>query len=155
MARSNSLLSNTGNKLGAQWLQNFLGSEYRVRILENLYSYVHLDSTIALLREGLCLLNPDRVNEDNIPEVLKSWDKIWCPDMVDIGHYPNYNHASVWIGINLLSLNSNLVICDENQKELHKELYKNNIEVIPMKLRHSRTLGGSFHCVTLDTWREE
>ena len=31
---------------------------------------------------------------------------------------------------------------------------KNNIEVIPMKLRHARTLGGSFHCVTLDTLRE-
>ena len=56
--------------------------------------------------------------------------------------------------VNLLSLNPNLVVCDENQKELHKQLYKNNIEVIPMKLRHARTLGGSFHCVTLDTLRE-
>ena len=37
---------------------------------------------------------------------------------------------------------------------LHKELYKNNIEVIPMKLRHARTLGGSFHCTTLDICRE-
>ena len=147
------MVSNTGNKLGAQWLQNFLGSKYKVHILENMYSYSHLDSTIALLREGLCLLNPTRVNEDNMPEVLKSWDKIWCPDMVDIGYYGDYNHASVWIGINLLSLNSNLVICDENQTELHKELYKHNIEVIPMKLRHSRTLGGSFHCVTMDVHR--
>ena len=147
------LLSNTGNELGAQWLQNFLGDEYKVHVLRDMYSYVHLDSTIALLREGLCLLNPDRVNEDNMPEVLKSWDKIWCPDMVDIGYYGDYNHASVWIGINLLSLNSNLVICDENQKELHKELYKHNIEVVPMKLRHSRTLGGSFHCSTLDICR--
>jgi glycine amidinotransferase/scyllo-inosamine-4-phosphate amidinotransferase 1 len=120
-----------------------------------MYSYSHLDSTMALLREGLCLLNPDRVNEDNMPELLKSWDKIWCPEMVDIGYYGDYNHASVWVGINLLSLNENLVICDENQTELHKELYKHNIEVIPMKLRHSRTLGGSFHCVTLDICRGE
>ena len=75
--------------------------------------------------------------------------------MVDIGYYPNYNHASTWVGINLLSLNSNLVICDENQIELHKQLYKNNVEVIPMRLRHARTLGGSFHCVTLDTYRKD
>ena len=61
------LLSNTGNKLGAKWLQNFLGDEYKVHVLENMYSYVHIDSTIALLREGLCLLNPERVNEDNMP----------------------------------------------------------------------------------------
>ena len=60
------LLSNTGNELGAQWLQNFLGSEYKVHVLRDMYSYVHLDSTIALLREGLCLLNLERVNEDNI-----------------------------------------------------------------------------------------
>ena len=149
------LLSNTGNELGAQWLQNFLGSEYKVHVLRDMYSYVHLDSTIALLREGLCLLNPERVNEDNMPEPLKSWDKIWCPDMVDIGYYGDYNHASVWIGINLISLTPNLVVCDENQKELHNQLIKNNVEVIPMRLRHSRTLGGSFHCITLDTWREE
>tara|TARA_Y100000592_G_scaffold14477_1_gene20584 strand:+ start:4853 stop:5869 length:1017 start_codon:yes stop_codon:yes gene_type:complete len=149
------LISNTGNELGARWLQNFLGEKYKVHVLRNMYSYSHLDSTIALLREGLCLLNPDRVNEQNMPEILKSWDKIWCTEMVDIGHYPNYNHASEWIGINLLSLNSNLVICDENQIELHKQLYKNNIEVIPMRLRHSRTLGGSFHCITLDTHRED
>ena len=148
------LFSNTGNKLGAQWLQNFLGSKYKVHILEDMYSYSHLDSTIALLREGLCLLNPERVNENNMPEVLKNWDKIWCTDVMDIGYYPNYNHASKWVGVNLLSLNPNLVVCDENQKELHKQLYKNNIEVIPMKLRHARTLGGSFHCVTLDTLRE-
>ncbi len=75
------LLSNTGNKLGAKWLQNFLGDEYKVHVLENMYSYIHIDSTIALLREGLCLLNPERVNEDNMPEVLKSWDKIWCPPL--------------------------------------------------------------------------
>ncbi len=149
------LVSNTGNELGARWLQNFLGSEYKVHVLRNMYSFSHLDSTIALLREGLCLLNPDRVNEDNMPEILKSWDKIWCTDVVDIGYYPNYNHASKWIGINLLSLNSNLVICDENQIDLHKQLYKNNIEVIPQRLRHSRTLGGSFHCVTLDTHRKD
>ena len=34
-------------------------------------------------------------------------------------------------------------------------LYKNNVEVIPMRLRHARTLGGSFHCVTLDTYRKD
>jgi hypothetical protein len=26
--------------------------------------------------------------------------------------------------------------------------------VIPLELRHSRTLGGGFHCVTLDLHRE-
>ena len=65
------LVSNTGNLKGAKWLQNFLGKEYRVHTIENVYSYIHIDSTIALLREGLCLLNPERVNENNIPDFFK------------------------------------------------------------------------------------
>jgi len=147
------LVSNTGNKLGAKWLQNLLGDEYRVHILENMYSYSHLDSTIALLREGLCLLNPDRVNENNMPEFLKSWDKIWSPPMVDIG-YHKVERASTWVGINLLSLDENTVIVDNRQIELIKELKKYKIEALDCKLRHSRTLGGSFHCVTADMIRE-
>lgn len=147
------LISNTGNKLGAKWLQNLLGSEYKIHILENLYSYSHLDSTIALLREGLCLLNPARVNESNMPEMLKSWDKIWSPPMIDIG-YHKVERASVWVGINLLSVDENTVIVDNRQTELIHELKKYNIEALDCKIRHSRTLGGSFHCVTTEMLRD-
>ena len=147
------LISNTGNKLGGKWLQNLLGDQYKVHILENMYSYSHLDSTIALLREGLCLLNPERVNENNMPEMLKSWDKIWSPPMVDIG-YHKIERASVWVGINLLSIDENTVIVDNRQTELIKELKKYNIDALDCKLRHSRTLGGSFHCVTADMTRD-
>lgn len=147
------LVSNTGNKLGAQWLQNFLGNDYRVHTLENIYSYIHIDSTIALLREGICLLNPERVNENNIPELLKGWDKIWCPPMVDIGYHKT-NRASVWIGVNLLSIDENTVLVDNRQTELIKELKKYGIDTLDAQIRHSRTLGGSFHCVTADLVRE-
>lgn len=147
------LVSNTGNLKGAKWLQNFLGNEYRVHTLENIYSYIHIDSTIAVLREGLCLLNPERVNENNMPEFLKSWDKIWCPPMVDIGYHKT-NRASVWIGVNLLSVDENTVIVDNRQTELIKELKKYNIDALDCQIRHSRTLGGSFHCVTADLVRE-
>ena len=147
------LVSNTGNKLGGKWLQNLLGDQYKVHILENMYSYSHLDSTIALLREGLCLLNPERVNENNMPDMLKSWDKIWSPPMVDIG-YHKVERASVWVGINLLSIDENTVIVDNRQTELIKELKKYNIDALDCKLRHSRTLGGSFHCVTADMTRD-
>ena len=147
------LVSNTGNLKGAKWLQNFLGKEYRVHTIENVYSYIHIDSTIAVLREGLCLLNPERVNENNVPNFLKSWDKIWCPPMVDIGYHKTIR-ASVWIGVNLLSVDENTVIVDNRQIELIKELKKYNIEALDCKIRHSRTLGGSFHCVTTEMLRD-
>ena len=147
------LVSNTGNLKGSKWLQNFLGKDYRIHTIENVYSYIHIDSTIALLREGLCLLNPERVNENNIPEFLKSWDKIWCPPMVDIGYHKTIR-ASVWIGVNLLSIDENTVIVDNRQQDLIKELKKYNIESLDCKIRHSRTLGGSFHCVTTELLRD-
>ena len=147
------LVSNTGNLKGAKWLQNFLGSEYRVHTIEDVYSYIHIDSTIAVLREGLCLLNPERVNENNMPEFLKSWDKIWCPPMVDIGYHQTIR-ASLWIGVNLLSVDENTVIVDNRQKQLITDLKKYGIDTLDCQIRHSRTLGGSFHCVTTDLVRE-
>ena len=147
------LESNTGNFAGFLWLQNLLGPEYRCHFLQNMYSYSHIDSTIAILRDGLALVNPARVNEKNMPKLFDGWDIIYSPEMVDIG-YKGVLRASEWVGINLLSLDENTVIVDNRQKELIKELKKYNIEALDWQIRHSRTLGGSFHCVTADMIRE-
>jgi N-dimethylarginine dimethylaminohydrolase len=73
--------------------------------------------------------------------------------MVDIGYHQT-NRSSVWIGVNLLSIDENTVVVDNRQTHLIKELEKYNIDVLDAQLRHSRTLGGSMHCVTSDLVRE-
>lgn len=147
------LVSNSGNKSGAKFLQE-LCPDKRVWTIEGIYSYMHLDSTIALLREGLMLLNPSRIKSiDQLPEPLQHWDYIWCPEPVDIGHYPGYCNASKWINMNLFSVNTGLVALEENQHPLRKELEKWGIECAMLPMRHQRTLGGGFHCVTLDIIR--
>jgi N-dimethylarginine dimethylaminohydrolase len=148
------LVSNSGNLLGAQWLEIILGSEYRVHRLENLYSYMHLDSTISLLRPGLVLVNPSRINKDNLPKIFKDWDVIYSADNVDIGHYPGYCNASVWIGINLLMLDEKTAVVEEHQTAVIKQLEGKGIDVCALPLRHSRTLGGGFHCITNDLYRQ-
>jgi len=149
------LVSNTGNKKGAQLLQELLGNQVKVHKLEGVYSYIHIDSTIAFLREGLMLLNPERIKDKNIlPKPFCDWDSIWCPEPIDIGYYMNYNNASKWINMNLFSVNENLVVLEENQNNLRKELEKYNIECAMLPMRHQRTLGGGFHCVTLDLERK-
>jgi N-dimethylarginine dimethylaminohydrolase len=149
------LVSNSGNKAGAEYLQDIVGPNKKVWPIEGVYSYMHLDSTIALLREGLMLLNPDRIKSKNqLPKPLQSWDAIWCPDPVDIGHYPGYNNASKWVSMNLFSLSPYHVVVEENQHPLRKELEKYQIECTMLPMRHARTLGGCFHCVTLDLIRE-
>jgi hypothetical protein len=65
-----------------------------------------------------------------------------------------YPYASKWIGLNMLMLDPETAIVDAAQKNLHLSLKRRGITVIPMTLSHSRTLGGGFHCVTLDTRRQ-
>jgi N-dimethylarginine dimethylaminohydrolase len=55
--------------------------------------------------------------------------------------------------MNLLSINPGLVVVDQGQTALIKLLEKQGLDVIPLKLRHSKMLGGGFHCITLDIRR--
>jgi N-dimethylarginine dimethylaminohydrolase len=147
------LISDSGNIAGANWLQQIL-PEHRIHILDNIYSGVHIDSTISPVREGLVVLNADRINSNNLPTVFKHWDKIWIEgtNIIPQG-FVNYPYASKYIALNFLTINPNLVICDPNQPYLRAELSKHGVETIGVELRHSRTLGGGHHCVTLDLVR--
>lgn len=149
------LVSNSANVAGANLLQEIIGSRGKVHIVQGVYSYMHIDTTIAFLREGLMLLNPERINDVNIlPKPFRNWDVIWCPNPVDIGYYPGYNNASEWVNMNLFSVNPNLVVLEEHQEPTRKELEKHGIECAMLPMRHGRTLSGIFHCVTLDLERK-
>jgi N-dimethylarginine dimethylaminohydrolase len=148
------LVCNSGNIAGANLLQEMLGDRAKVHLLQNVYSYVHIDSTVAFLREGLLLANPSRIRDKNVlPAPFNAWDVVWCPEPVDIGYYGNYNNSSAWINVNLFNINPNLVVLEEHQEPTRKELEKYGIECAMLPMRHARTLGGCFHCVTLDLER--
>jgi len=149
-------ISNTGNHLGLQWLKNVLERRgYRVHPAEHVYSYAHMDSTIIPLRPGLVLLNSTRVNPDNCPKLFEKWDKIYFEDCVAQGSKIPGGVApcSPYIGMNILSVDHNTVICDSTQEPLMRELEKHNINCIPIKFRHAMTLSGGIHCATLDLRR--
>jgi N-dimethylarginine dimethylaminohydrolase len=152
------LVSATGNELGGQWLQTMLGDEFRVHFLKDVYYGSHIDSTFVALRPGLILCSPARVNDETLPEVLKQWEVIYSPPMENTGgfdaDYLSKSIGSKWIDMNLFSINPNLVVVDRDQTALIKLLEKYGLDVIPLKLRHSKMLGGGYHCVTLDTRRK-
>lgn len=148
------LISESGNIEGARWLQSIL-PDHRIHILDNIYSGVHIDSTISPVREGLVVLNADRINENNLPSIFKSWDKIWISgENITPQGFVGYPYASKYIALNFLTINPYLVICDPAQYYLRYQLEKYGVESIGVNLRHSRTLGGGHHCVTLDLLRE-
>lgn len=145
------LESASGNRAAYDWLCDQL-PEVDIELC-NFYAGVHIDSTIVALREGLVMLNAARVKPESVPKVFERWDKIWVDDVVAQGFH-EYPYASKWIAMNMLSVDPHTVIVDRHQADLIRTLERWNFTVIPWELRHSRTLGGGFHCVTLDLLRK-
>jgi glycine amidinotransferase/scyllo-inosamine-4-phosphate amidinotransferase 1 len=145
------LESASGNRAAYNWLCDQF-PDVTIELC-NFYAGVHIDSTIVALREGLVMLNSSRVGFDSVPKVFDGWQKIWVNEVVAQDFY-QYPYASKWIAMNMLTVDPNTVIVDRHQTELIKTLKSYQFEVIPLELRHSRTLGGGFHCVTLDLNRQ-
>ena len=151
------LVSSTGNELGGRWLQAILGDQFRVHFLKDVYYGSHIDSTFVALRPGLILCNPARVNDDTLPGILKQWKVIYSPPMENTNRfdadYLSKSIGSDWIDMNLFSVSPDVVLVDRDQTALRKLLEKEGLDVVPVKLRHAKMLGGGPHCVTLDVRR--
>ena len=171
------LVSSSGNRKGAKWLQSVLGSDYRVHTTEDIYRSSHIDSTVLALKPGLVMLNSTRVNESNCPAIFEKWDKFWFDDVAptseaeldfqqnvrdpvateleSLGFSTNLRDmSSPWVGMNFLSLDTETVLVDKRQTKLIKSLEARRFSVIPVQMRHIYTQGGGIHCATLDTVRE-
>ena len=144
------LMSHSGNQAAYEWLC----AQFPDKTIEacDFYSGVHIDSTIVPIREGVAIINGARVRPGTLPNALKGWRCVYINDVVPQGFY-NYPYASKWIALNMLMVNPHLAIVDKQQRSLIQILNSLDVEVIPLELRHSRTLGGGFHCVTLDLVR--
>ena len=147
-------LSHSANDAGADWLQQTVGNEYEVikwKVVD--HDITHIDSTLLTLNEDTVIVNASRVKEQDLPNFMHDYKKIWIDDVVsrDFHHFP---YASKWIGMNMLSLDPETVLVDDIQVGLKEKLEENNFKVITTPMRQSRTLGGGFHCVTNDLERE-
>ncbi len=147
-------LSHSANDAGAEWLQQTVGNQFEVvkwKVVDQ--NITHIDSTLLTLNENTVIVNASRVKEQDLPEFMKDYNKIWIEDVVsrDFHEFP---YASKWIGMNMLSLDPETVLIDEIQTGIKTKLEANNFKVITTPMRQSRTLGGGFHCVTNDLERE-
>lgn len=149
-------INNGANMSGLRWLQNlFNGLSLGVTIHPMHIGEDHADVTIVPLRPGVILVDAKRVTESNLPEKFRSWTQIRVTDIPEQGYGLSYPMASNGIGRNVFMLDPHTAIVEKNQIGLIRELEKHDFQVIPLQYRHGRTLGGSWHCITLDTNRDD
>jgi len=148
-------INETANEKGKLWLEKtFPQIKFNSLNLEDNIS--HIDTTIVPISSDTVLLNSERLNEENLPSYFNDWNKIWIKkeDLIDEGKLFEFQGASPWIGMNILSLNEKTLFVNEKQVKLIEILESRNFNVIPTSLNATRELGGGLHCCTLDLYRE-
>ena len=147
-------LSNVTNMAGVQWLRRHLGPEFNVHLLDvNDTHPMHIDATIMPLRPGLMLANANRIDIDGLKSGLfKGWEILVTPDPIKRPDPPFY-FTSDWINMNVLSIDHERVLVEEHQEPMIRLFESAGLKPIPVPFRHVNSLGGSFHCATLDIRR--
>ena len=147
------LVSPSGTPQGAEWLQQQFPN-YKVEVTYT-YSGIHIDSTFIPVRQGLVVINKDRVNYEQVPNCFKDWDIIWLGN-IDLTpkKFSGEAFASNYIQLNFLMINPKLAVIDDTPA-LKQQLLEYGVLSHTVPFTHSRTLGGGHHCVTLDLHREK
>ncbi|MGW5332572.1 amidinotransferase [Streptomyces bauhiniae] len=148
--------SNVTNAMGIEWLRRHLGPRYRVHEIESrCRTPMHIDTTFVLLAPGKVMVNPEYIDADRLPDVLKSWDVLVAPEP-DAIHDPLLKVTSMcgkWLSMNVLMLDEKRVIVERHHTGMVRALERWGFETIPCDLLHYAPFGGSFHCATLDVRR--
>jgi glycine amidinotransferase len=148
--------SNVTNRAGIEWLRRFLGPEFTVHEIESRCRQpMHIDTTFMPLAPGKVLINPEFVDVDRLPRVLKKWDILVPPDPdpVPVGLRFYLSMVSRWIGLNVLMLDTKRVIVERTQVSLIAALRRWGFQPIPCPMLNYKMFGGGFHCATLDVRR--
>ncbi len=149
--------SHVTNMKGIAWLQHQLGPNYKVHLVQFKDSHpMHSDATIAPLRPGLLLINPERVTDAMTAQLQKGlfrgWDFVKAPQPVIPDSHPLYM-TSKWINMNILMLDTKRAIVEAQDEPMIRLFKQLGIEPIPCPFRNFNTFGGSFHCATADVHR--
>ena len=146
--------SNVTNHFGVAWLQRHLGDGYRVHTLQSRCpEAIHIDTTFMPLAPGKVLVNPEYLDIENLPQILKSWDVLVMPTPLPKINGDPLRLMSDWSGINVLMLDQKRVVVEKNQEPLIHCFKEWGFQPIPCSFEAYYPFLGSFHCATLDIRR--
>jgi glycine amidinotransferase len=148
--------SNVTNRMGIDWLRRHLGPGYRIHEIESrCRTPMHIDTTFVLLSPGKVMVNPEYIDVDRLPDVLRSWDVLIAPepDPIDDRLLKLTSMCGKWLSMNVLMIDEKRVVAERHHTGMLRTLERWGFEPIPCDLLHYAPFGGSFHCATLDIRR--
>ena len=86
---------------------------------------------------------PGEEDNDNLIQFVNTWLNDWV----------GYVEETVF-DVNMLSINENVVICNNENKEVFDYFKKHKVEPVVFNFRHRYFWDGGVHCVTQDFYRE-
>jgi glycine amidinotransferase len=116
---------------------------------------MHIDATILPLKRGVLVYNPLRTSEVALRKhaVLNNWELHAYPFVPRKRDNPPLFMTSEWLCMNVLSISDTKVIVEKEDVEFAEWVRQFGIEPIPMPMQHVHSIGGSFHCATVDLVR--
>ena len=126
---------NGSNSAGIQWLQRYLGEEYRVHEIPLSKHFLHLDGALCTVRPGLAMICKEAFAE-GIPSVLKDWE------FIDVAA----DEAERKQGCNHLVVDGKTIMVPSELPHLVEALTKAGQEVIAIPFGALIWQGGSFRC---------
>ncbi|ARN83252.1 amidinotransferase [Methylocystis bryophila] len=150
------LRSNVTNAFGIEWLRRHLGEDYRIHeVPSRCRMPMHIDTTVLPLGPGRFLVNPDYVDVDALPPIMKKWEILIAPepDPIEDRLLKLASLCGKWLNMNILMLDERRVVVDPHHKRTMQAMKDWGLEPIPCPFLHYAPFGGSFHCATLDVRR--
>ncbi len=144
-------LSTVTNAFGVEWLRRQLGPDYTIHVLAFDDPHpMHIDATFMPVAPGKVVINPERV--PTMPAMFKDWEALPAPPPVTPDAHPLYM-TSKWINMNVLMLDPERMVVEAQDEPMIEAARRWGFEPVPVAFRNFNSLGGSFHCATLDVRR--
>ena len=149
--------SHVTNEAGVAWIRQHLPTGYRVEMIEvSDPAAMHIDATILPLRHGLLVYNPFKVTEKALRahEVLADWTLKAFPFIPEGPKEPPLFMTSPWLALNALVLDGRRMVVEASDERSASWFESLGMECLRCPFQHVNSIGGSFHCASIDLLRE-
>ncbi|KAI0405068.1 lysine amidinotransferase [Xylaria palmicola] len=151
-------LSHVTNRRGVDYLRALVPDGYTVEMLATTDEHaMHIDATLLPLRQGLLVYHPERTSERALRQhaVFRDWELHAFPYTPSARSPPSppLYMCSPWLALNALSLDERRIVLEAGDTAFADWLRGLGMEPILLPFQHVNSIGGSFHCATVDLVR--